>query len=376
MKICIVARSISKDHRGSFEFDQALSLCNAGHEVCLISLDLRSILRSRPLGINREEENGVRIVRISIPLGAINKRIFYKISAEAFKIVFNRENKLFNGFDIVHAHFLDNIYISLKALSKMRTRPVIVGTEHSNVAEINSYKRSPFMKKTIYNAYSGLDKLITVSKNLSDILMKEYNVKSYVIHNVVDTSLFTYDVSMRENNSKTIFCSVGTLTKNKRMDLLIECFYKAFGNDNKYMLYICGSGEEKENLLNEIKRLNCENNVKLLGSVSRKKIFDIFQHSDFFILLSKKETFGVAFVEAMASGLPVLSTKSGGPEEFINEKVGILLEDDKDYIVSKMRDITSNERKYNRSYISNYASENFSPEAITNELIEVYSELL
>lgn len=371
MKICIVARSLSKDYRGSFEFDQALSLCNEGHKVCLISLDLRSVLRKRQLGVHETTEKGVKIVRISIPLGAINKRVFYRISINAFKKVFKRENEYFSGFDIVHAHFLDNIYIVTKALGQEENRPVLVGTEHSNVTRIKKYKNNDFMTNAIYYSYQNVDKLITVSKSLSDDLMKAYNIKSDVIYNVVDTTLFKYDKCVRKNSSNTVFCSVGNLTKNKRMDLLIQCFNKAFGNNDRYILYICGGGEEEGRLKNYIKRLGCQNNIKLLGNVSREKIFDVFQNSDFFILLSERETFGVAFIEAMSSGLPVLSTKSGGPEEFITEKVGVLIEDE-EKIVTEIKKIVFNREKYDREYISNYVYKRFSPVIVAKKLESLY----
>jgi glycosyltransferase involved in cell wall biosynthesis len=373
VKVCIVSRSLSEDYRGSFEFDQAMCLRNAGHNVYFISLDLRSLLRKRKLGISRIEEKGIKITRISIPLGAINKRVFYYVATKFFKKVFEKENHKAKGFDVVHAHFLDNIYITLKALYGAKERPIVVGTEHTDVTRIEAYKHDTFMKSVIDFSYAKVDKLITVSKSLACILKNTYDMKSDIIYNVVDTSQFRYDDNIsKSDREKIVFCSVGNLTPNKRMDMLIKCFYEAFQNDDKYMLYICGGGEEYGALINLVKNFKCEKNIKLLGNVSRTKIRDVFNESDYFVLLSQKETFGVAYIEAMACGLPVMSTYSGGPEEFITEDVGILVNDNEKQIVSEMKNIASGKYCYDRKRISGYVYENFSPTVIADKLVNIY----
>ena len=55
------------------------------------------------------------------------------------------------------------------------------------------------------------------------------------------------------------------------------------------------------------------------------EVSSILAHADIFVLASRKETFGIVYVEAMAKGLPVIATKCGGPEEFVNKENGILV---------------------------------------------------
>ena len=91
------------------------------------------------------------------------------------------------------------------------------------------------------------------------------------------------------------------------------------------------------------------------------------------MLLSKRETFGVAYVEAMAAGLPVIACRSGGPEGFVKPEVGILADSEED-IINALRFIRDNISDYNRESISRYAAEICSPEVIAGKLNKIYKE--
>ena len=375
MRICIVARSLPPGYSGSFEYDQALALRNLGHDVHIISMDMRSIRRRRKLGMYSYSANGIPITVVSIPLGAINKKVFYEIGTKAFSKAFKKIVQLYGDFDIIHPHFFDNILMVKKALSCIMTNARFVATEHTNLSILEAYNRSSSMIDTVKSTYSSPECLITVSNDLKKIIKESYNADNVVVHNIVDINTFRFinDNTRTNNDTKTVV-SVGNLTKNKRMDMLIRCFVKAFNNDSHYKLVICGGGSEIDSLEKEIKYLGCEKNVTLLGEITRQEIAGWFKKSDLFALLSQKETFGVAFIEAMASGLPVLSTKSGGPEDFIIDEVGVLLDDDEEIIASKMKEMVINSH-YNHENISKYFIEHFSPEIVATKLIQIYKSL-
>ena len=94
------------------------------------------------------------------------------------------------------------------------------------------------------------------------------------------------------------------------------------------------------------------------------------QQADCFVLSSYHETFGVVLIEAMSCGLPVLSTKSGGPESIIkNSSLGIIC-DLKDLDKEMLKIIKSN---FNSDYIRKYIIDNFSEKIISQQIIEVYN---
>ena len=101
----------------------------------------------------------------------------------------------------------------------------------------------------------------------------------------------------------------------------------------------------------------------------KKNILKLLRNSDYFVLSSNFETFGVVLIEAMSCGLPVISTKSGGPETIIiNEKLGLLCEKNNIFALANViKNITK--MNFDSNYIRNYAIRNFSYKFLSyNEL--------
>lgn len=377
MRICIVARQLTDDYSGCFEFDQAYALSKTSNEVCLISLDLRSIRRKRSLGVTSFRDKGMDIIKISIPLGAINKKLFHNVAIKKFTKVLKKKISEDGDFDIVHAHFLDNAYMTARTLQNVGSKARFFVTEHSNITQYDN--GSSYFRETVDFGYGSADGFITVSRSLASVIYDKYGFKSKIINNIVDTNLFLrtktnaeFSLKTRDDERKRIFVSVGNLTKNKRMSLLVKCFSKAFSSKPQYKLYICGAGPEKDDIISEIERTGSGGNIHMLGFQPRRKIAEIFSKADAFVLLSEAETFGVVFIEAMASGLPVISTRSGGPEEFITNETGILTGDTEDDIVAAMKYMAVNAGDYDAEEISGYAVSRFSPEVIAAQLCDFY----
>ena len=109
--------------------------------------------------------------------------------------------------------------------------------------------------------------------------------------------------------------NVARLAKQKNQRLLIEAFYEFQKSVSGYKLIILGKGGQEKNLKEQIRSLNIEEKVFLVGL--KKNVYDYYMISDFSIISSKFEGFGIVGIEAMACGLPVISTKVAGPDEYI-----------------------------------------------------------
>lgn len=112
-----------------------------------------------------------------------------------------------------------------------------------------------------------------------------------------------------------VVVSAGRLLGQKRFDVLIDAFGAAAAKHPGWELHICGSGTERDNLRELIKRRRLGERVRLSGRT--QQIGAVFSRASLFALASRNEGFGLVVVEAMRCGLPVVCFDSGGPAEII-----------------------------------------------------------
>jgi glycosyltransferase involved in cell wall biosynthesis len=374
MYLLFIARGYPTDKYktyGIFEFDQAKALVNKGHKVVYAAVDLRSFRRWRKWGVRKLKIDGVDIYAINIPIGKVPRNMLNRFGFMALKILYKKIIKEHGVPDIMHAHFTDYAYYACK-LKDITGVPLVV-TEHS------SHINKDNVKKDLYNiareAYNKADRLIAVSPSLSKRINKHFNVNPIFIPNIVDLKVFRYQE--KEKYDSFNFVSIGNLIDIKRMDLTIEAFYEAFRNNSKVTLTIFGQGPKRKMLQDLIDRYNLNDQVKLMGLCSREKIAEQFRKTDCFVLASQTETFGVAYIEALSMGVPVIATKCGGPEVFVNKKNGLLIEvDNKKQLVEAMKYMYNNINRYDRREIAMETKEKFSPEIIADKIIKVYEGVL
>ncbi len=371
MFVVIVSRGFptKKDPtNGIFEFDQAKALASLGMKIVFLSINTQSLRHKRPLKSVCFDKEGIDVVSINCPLGRVPFFIKQKIGGHLFKKGLKIINEKWGKPDLIHAHY----YFIASFVEKYCTKKGIkyIVTEHSSVIHKMNNRHRHF--KQIKKIYEHAEKVICVSNSLMRHVKSVFNVESIVIHNVLDTESFYY--TERKNDSFNLI-SVGELKKIKRIDLLIEYYYRA--NFSRYGdLFICGDGPEKERLLKLIQKFNLTDHIHLLGRVPRPILLENMKKSNCFVLLSKSETFGVAFIEAIASGIPVISSKCGGTDDFINGSNGLIIGDDYQSFETAVYSIMNN---YNSS-IFKIESLNiktmFSPKTIGDKLIGIYKGIM
>ncbi|CCJ34307.1 putative glycosyltransferase [Caloramator australicus RC3] len=181
----------------------------------------------------------------------------------------------------------------------------------------------------------------------------------------------------KKKNEIFTFLSVGNLVKSKRHDIVIDAFCKAFTINDRVQLRIIGDGEERKFLENKVMKLNRGNQVILLGHLSREDVSKEMQRSDAFVLASEFETFGIVYIEAMASGNPVITFKNGGSNNLINKENGILLEENTVEAFSHaMRYMFENREKYNSYNISYSCISKYGKKAYKEKLYEIYNGVI
>ncbi|MEM2338894.1 MAG: glycosyltransferase, partial [Nitrososphaerales archaeon] len=225
--------------------------------------------------------------------------------------------------DIIHAHSaLWGGEIALY-ISKVLKIPYVI-TEHSSIYARDLVKswQEPYLRRIFENA----SLVIGVSSRLLEDISKYFNHKNFdSVLNVVDTDYFTLPTVKRKKDPFK-FLSIALLSPKKGMDILIRAFYEAFRDVDDVVLEIGGDGPSRPILESLVKELKMEEKIKFLGMLDRYQVRENMWRANVFVLPSYYETFGVVLIEAMATGLPVIATRCGGPEDFVNPKEGSFVE--------------------------------------------------
>jgi glycosyltransferase involved in cell wall biosynthesis len=181
--------------------------------------------------------------------------------------------------------------------------------------------------------YRKADHVVAVSQHLKEWLCKRGLPlpKTDVIYNPLDTGYYRRDLSIRdktrkENNltdQETVVIGAGRFVKWKGFDLLIDVV-SSMNQRGKVKLWLAGDGPEMPVLRAKVEELELEDVVTFWGFV--QDIRPLLWAADIFVLPSKEpEPFGLVLLEAMASGLPVVATSSGGPLDMVTADTGWLV---------------------------------------------------
>ncbi len=174
-------------------------------------------------------------------------------------------------------------------------------------------------------------KIIVPSEYLKKIVMQwgANEKKISAIYNAfeADTGQISKDEARsRLGLSGTVAVSAGRLVPWKGFEALIEIVAELQKDISGFKLVIIGSGPDEERLLAKVKNLGLEGVVTLVGPISHDGLLRYFRAGDVFILNTAYEGFSHTLLEAMASGLPVITTPVGGNSEIIKDgENGILV---------------------------------------------------
>lgn len=141
------------------------------------------------------------------------------------------------------------------------------------------------------------------------------DIKLDIIPNAVEYELYQNKVNYGMKISK--FVAVSRLTGFKNIDVLIKAFVQIHVSYPTVSLDIYGEGREKENLETLIADRQAEGYIKLKGYANREQLVNVLPQYDVFSLVSVGDSFGIAYIEAMSAGLPIICARAGGPQEIV-----------------------------------------------------------
>jgi glycosyltransferase involved in cell wall biosynthesis len=144
-----------------------------------------------------------------------------------------------------------------------------------------------------------------------------------LVENGVDLDRFRIDASTTRFGKISIIY-VGRLVDYKRVDLLLDACGKLIGKIN-FRLHIVGDGPLRGALEKQVNQSSLTSHVRFHGWIPQTAVAEMLRSSDIMAFPSMRECGGAVVLEAMASGIPVIATKWGGPADYLAENTGILI---------------------------------------------------
>ena len=368
----------------TYVHDQATALQKAGHEVrVLVTPEMHSLrnLLDNPRWSNlSRRQRSYQLEGIPVDRGSQWAWLSNVPSLLKAQLIARETELLFRGYlaahgkpDLIHAHNVRYGGWAAAAIRKKYRLPVVL-TEHSTVFLRNAIP--PLEKRLIPVTLRSVDRRLAVGPALAAALQSFcQGLQIEVVPNIVHTGFFTPSEKLLPEEP-FVFSSVAQLKPIKAMDNLIRAFALAF-KGKQAVLNIGGFGDERSRLETLAHELGMAEQVNFPGKLSRDGVRALLRESHVLVSASSVETFGVTLIEAMACGRPVIATRSGGPELFVNDGNGILVPvNDVNALATAMQAMRNNYRQYDPGRIRDECVVRFGEQAIVERLEAIYEDTL
>jgi len=234
----------------------------------------------------------------------------------------------------------------------------------------------PFFEK----AYRGCDRLVPVSESLLTglrSLMPWIDEKVEVIPNMIREEMFLPPQQPRTTDP-FIFFWAGRLEHVKGVDLLLwsvaDLKTRAKG---AFRVRLAGRGSLRNQLEQQAASLGLEEEVRFLGRISREEMQVEMQRASCFVLPTRYEAFGAVLIEAMATGLPVIATRSGGPEHVVPGEAGFLIDpDDAGQLTDAMLRMMKEYSRFRQERIRSLAVKRFGEKSVMKRYHQLFLRLI
>lgn len=308
---------------GVIASELAKCLAQRGHEAHVVS--------SEPPFRLREPRPGVWFHRVETPGYPLFREPQYLLALTNRLVELSRTHRL----DIIHAHYAiphaAAAYLARQILEASGAPPFprTVTTLHGT--DVTIVGSDPSYRETLAFCIDQSDGVTAVSASLRDDTRRDMAVRSdiAVIHNFLDCEFYRPqpNAALRARLCPPASCDklvyhVSNFRPVKQVDAVIEIFARV-RKQMRARLVLVGEGPESPRAAQRVRDLNLDRDVVMIGEA--QDVVSLLSTGDLFLLPSLQESFGLAALEAMACGVPVVASSVGGlPELVVDGVTGFL----------------------------------------------------
>ncbi|MDT8715725.1 glycosyltransferase [Clostridium sp. 19966] len=212
------------------------------------------------------------------------------------------------------------------------------------------------------------------------------NKEFYVIPTGIDISKFKNKISLQEKKEllqkynlldKKVFAYVGRIGEEKNIEEIIEHFSIMSKEHKDIVLMVVGGGPYLAKLIKLVNEKRIEDRVRFTGMVDSKEVYKYYQLADIFVTASTSETQGLTYIEALASGVPVVCKYDACIENLIiNNKNGFAFKSEREFIEAAASIIYDEKIKESMKLNCFNTADEYSIESFGEKLINTYSVIL
>lgn len=286
-----------------------LELSKRGHEIHFITY-------SQPVRLELLNKN-VHFHEVNVPEYPLFHYQPYELALSSKLVDMVKLHKI----DVLHVHYaIPHAYAAYMAKKMLHEEgievPIVTTLHGTDITLVGSH---PFYKSAVAFSINKSDAVTSVSQSLKDDTLRLFDITNniQVVPNFIDFEKYTNHFTdcqraMMADDNEKIITHISNFRPVKRIQDIIQIFYK-IQKEIPAKLMMVGEGPEKEPAERLCERLGIEDKVIFFGK--SHEINKILCFSDLFLLPSETESFGLAALEAMASGVPVISSNTGGIPE-------------------------------------------------------------
>jgi len=281
-----------------------------------------STIRTKPASEIKYNIDGVIVKRIPMLKFIPHSKYSNSVIKQAFKktLMFCKEQQF--QPDCILAHWL-NPQIQLIQLLKHKYQVPSCLVFHDSGRDLKS-----IFKNKADEYMNSVDAIGFRSEAIKKKFEKSFNYRKpnfYCYSGIPDDYILNYNYH-RSFSIINSFIFVGTLIRRKYPAEIVTAVSKSFKNE-KYQISFIGTGAEDKNILKYAKKSGHLERVSLLGRMYRDQVFRQLKQHDVFIMISKNETYGLVYLEAMAVGCITIASKNQGFDGIIKNGInGFLCE--------------------------------------------------
>ncbi len=338
---------------GMFIHEQVKALKKIGVEVVVFALipwtpPLIGGLKEKWKKLKKVKENeildGVEVFHpkyLAIP-GGFLKHLWAYVCYWGVKKFAKKNGLKFQDFDLIHVQgALPEDYTAF-LLSRLTGLPYVL-TVHGTSVYATIKKKIHFKKSKM--AIEKANFVIAVSEKVKTRILKftERKEKIAVIYN----GFTPVKLLPKEESDKVIIMFGATLVERKGLKYLLEAFAKLAKEFEQIELWVAGGGPLLKNCKELAREFQVQERVQFLGTVTHRKMLELMNEADIFVLSSWDEAFGVVYLEAMSFKKPVIGTIGEGISEIIEDgKNGFLVSPrNSEEIIRKLKKLILNPQK-------------------------------